>query len=34
MLLGTFASSLLGNMIAGKGVIKAGKETIRTSQDF
>ena len=29
MLLGTLGASLLGNMLADKGVIKAGKETIR-----
>ena len=29
MLLGTLSASLLGNMLAGKGVIKAGEETAR-----
>ena len=29
MLLGTFGASLLGNMLAGKGVIRAGKGTAR-----
>ena len=27
-------ASLLGNMLAGKGVIRAGKETIRAAQKF
>ena len=34
ILLGTLAPSLLGNMFAGKGVIQAGKRTIRAEQDF
>ena len=29
MLLGTIGASLLGNMLAGKGVIRAGAETAR-----
>ena len=31
MLLGTLATSLLGNMLAGRGVIRAGEGTIRGS---
>ena len=39
MLLGTLGASLLGNLLTGKGIIRAGKgtisaETIRTGQDF
>ena len=34
MLLQTLAASSLGNMLTGKGVIWAGKETIRVGQDF
>ena len=43
MLLGTLGSSLLGNLLTGKGVkakitsegiLRAGKRTIRTGQDF
>ena len=41
MLLGTLAASLLGNMMAGKGVVRsgygfigAGEGTNRTGQDF
>ena len=30
----TLGASLLGNMLAGKGVLKAGKRTIGASQDF
>ena len=33
-LLGTWGTSLLGNMLAGKGVIRAGEGTIRARQDF
>ena len=33
-IIGTLAPSLLGNMFAGKGVIQAGKRTIRAEQDF
>ena len=29
MLLGTLGASLLGNMLAGKGVIRAGEETAK-----
>ena len=29
MLLGTLGASLLGNMLAGRGVIRAGERTIR-----
>ena len=32
MLLGTLAASILGNALAGKGVIKAGKGVTRTDQ--
>ena len=32
--LGTLGASLLGNLFAGKGVIRAGKEVIRVGQDF
>ena len=31
---GTLGASLLENILAGKGVIRAGKRTIRTNQDF
>ena len=43
MLLGTLGASLLGNLLKGKGAkatsqwwctVKAGKDTIRTGQDF
>ena len=41
MLLGTLGASLLGNLLTGKGTIRAGERitragegTIRTSQDF
>ena len=34
MLLGTLGANLLGNMLAGKGVIRAGEDTIMESQDF
>ena len=34
MLLGTFGASLLGNMLAGKGVIRAGEGTIRAGYGF
>ena len=30
----TLGASLLGNMLAGKGVLKAGKGTTGASQDF
>ena len=32
MLLSTFGASLLGNMLAGKRVIKAGEGTIRAGE--
>ena len=34
VLLGTLSASLLGNMLAGKGVIRAGNGTIREGQNF
>ena len=34
MLAATFGASLLGNMLAGKGVIRADEEAIRVGQDF
>ena len=34
MLLGTLGSSLLRNMLAGKGVIRAGEGMIRAGQKF
>ena len=34
MLLCTLGVSLLGNLLTGKGKIRAGKRTIRTGQDF
>ena len=34
MLLGTLGASLSGNLLTGKGTIRAGKETIRAVQDF
>ena len=36
MLVTTFGASLLGNLLAGKGVIRAGEGTIRSGkgQDF
>ena len=34
MLLGILATSILGNELAGKGVIKAGKEVIRVVKKF
>ena len=34
MLLGTLGSSLLRNMLAGKGVIRAGEGMIRAGQNF
>ena len=34
MLLGTLGSSLLGNMLTGKGTIRAGEGTVRAGQDF
>ena len=34
MLLGTLGTSLLGNMLAGKGVIRAGEGTVRIKKSF
>ena len=34
MLAATLGASLLGNMLIGKGILRAGKRTIRTSQSF
>ena len=34
MLLGTLGASLLGNMLPGKGAIRAGEGKIKVSQDF
>lgn len=34
MFLGRLGDSLLGYLLVGKGVIKAGEETIRRCQDF
>ena len=34
MLLGTLGTSLLRNIITGKGTIWAGKETIRAGENF
>ena len=34
MLLGTLGASLLGNLLAGKGTIRAGEDTIRVGQGF
>ena len=34
MLLGTLDASLLGNLLTGKGTIKAGEGTIRAEQNF
>ena len=34
MLLGTLGTSLLGNILAGKGVLRADKETNRSGQEF
>ena len=34
MLLGTLAASILGNALAGKGVIRAGQERRRVGQHF
>ena len=34
MLLGTSDASLLGNLLIGKGTIRADKGTIRAGQDF
>ena len=34
MLLGTLAASILGNALAGKGVIRADEGVIRAGQNF
>ena len=34
MLLGTLGASLLGNLLTGKGTIRAGECTVRTGQEF
>ena len=34
ILIGTLGTSLLGNLLTGKGTTRAGKGTIRTVQDF
>ena len=34
MLLGTLGANLLGNLLAGKGVIRAGESTIRAGQNL
>ena len=34
MLLGTLDASLLGNLLTGKGTIRAGEGTVRTGQNF
>ena len=34
MLLGTLGASLLGDLLTGKGAIRAGECLIRTGQDF
>ena len=34
MLLGILGDSLLGNLLTGKGTIRAGEDTIRACQDF
>ena len=34
MLLGTLAASILGNALAGRGVIRAGEGTIRAGENF
>ena len=34
MLLGTLGASLLGNLLTGKGTIKAVEGTFRAGQDF
>ena len=34
MLLGTLGPSLLGNLLAGKGVMRAGEDMIKAGQDF
>ena len=34
MLLETLGASLLGNLLTGKGTIRAGEVTVRAGQDF
>ena len=34
MLLGTLGASLLGNLLTGKGIIRAGEGTIRAGENF
>ena len=34
MILGTLGASLLGNLLTGKGTIRAGGDTIRAGHDF
>ena len=34
MLLGTLAASILGNVLTGKGVLRAGEGVIRAGQKF
>ena len=34
MLAATLGASLLGNMLTGKGLLRAGKRTIRAGQNF
>ena len=34
MLLGTLGASLLGNLLTGKGTIRAGEGTVRADQNF
>ena len=34
MLLGTVGASLLGNLLTGKGTVRAGECTVRAGQDF
>ena len=34
MLLGTLGASLLGNLLTGKGTVRAGECTVRAGQDF
>ena len=34
MLLGTLVASLLGNLLTGKGIIRAGEGTIRAGENF
>ena len=34
ILFGTLGASLLGSLLAGKGIIRAGEDTVRAVQDF